>query len=247
MILYLLLIVSSQACDFPIYKKITPLHKDTVYIVRQMNVNRQFHEQFTMKNLNESLYHRNVHTMSPWKRPGNFKQAVFSEFLNDHIKKYEDMSLSDIIIYPEDRMIYPFLYSPNDIRMDYNNKQTTQTIIPKHISKLHSCSHLSRIGPTDRFNAEYFIGARGQGANFHKHNEIFTQITSGKKLWMVISDFDHVDIGPEELIASNIRSLLKNKRVKRCMAYAGDLIHIPKNTIHGSFNYKTTLASGCIL
>jgi len=245
MLLYFLLLVAAAACDFPIYKKITPLHKNTVYIIRNMNINTKFHEEFNLDKLNNSLFETSVHTMSPWKRPGNFKQVVFSDFLENNILRYEAMSLSDIIGYPEDRMLYPFLYSPTEINMNYNNKESTRTIIPQKIARLHSCEHLKRIG--SNFNTEYFIGARGQGANFHSHNEIFTQITHGKKLWMVINDFDDVNIGPKELIAHNIRSLLTNKRVKKCIARAGDLIHIPKNTIHGSFNYRTTLASGCIL
>ena len=235
--------MATDACDFPIYKRITPLNKDIVYIVRNMNINKKFHEEFTLEKLNNSLFKTSVHTISPWRRPGNFKRDFFSTVLENNILKYEDMPLSDIIDNPEDRMLYPFLYSPMEINMDY--KELRRTIIPHHIGRLHSCEHLNHIGSD--FHDEYFIGARGQGANFHFHGEIFTQVISGKKVWMVINDFNHVDILPEDLIANNIRSLLKNKHVKKCTAYEGDLIHIPKNTIHGSFNYNTTLAAGCIL
>lgn len=242
MLLYFLLIVATHACDFPIYSKITPEHKNMVYIVRNMDINKKFHEEFTLEKLNHSLFKTQIHTISPWRRPGNFKQILFADFFENNILKYENMTLTEIISYPEDRMFYPFLYSPMQID---TYEDLRRTIIPSPIDSLHSCEHLNHIGSS--FHKEYFIGARGQGANFHLHGEIFTQVVSGKKLWMVIDDFEHIDMGPEELIANNINSLLKNTDVKKCIAYAGDLIHIPKNIIHGSFNYKTTLASGCIL
>lgn len=241
----ILLFVTVSACDFPVYNSVDPSKRNEVYVVRKVSVNKAFHNAFTLENINRSLHSVEVHTMSPWKRPDNFDTVQFSPFLQNSIMKYHDMKVEEILKKPETRMLYPFKSRPDRQRMTYNDASTTKSIIPPHIRKLHTCKHLRRV--RKRFEREYFIGAKGQGANFHSHNEIFTHIASGKKLWMIADNFYDTGLRPNDLIAEKITELVINRKIKRCVTEQEDLIHIPKGSIHGTFNLETTLASGCIL
>lgn len=207
---------------------------EEVYMIRKHSANKMFNELFTIENLNKSIS-QTVFTMQPLQQPMDYKRVIFQKFIDKHYTEYENMSFKEILKRPYTRMLYP-------------HANSSYPIVPDHILHHHSCDHVKQFGV--KRNWDFFISAKGQSANFHAHDEIFTQVASGKKLWMIANnykDLHALGIGPRDTPAKNIYGLIRDKRIRKCVAGPGDIIHIPKNAIHGMFNLKNTMASGCII
>ena len=127
---------------------------------------------------------------------------------------------------------------------------TTHPVLPDEMHELHNCSFAGEIAQTNSTTWDYFLSAKGQSVNFHAHNAIFTQVTKGKKLWLIPEDMDvlrEIGVGERDTPALHIEKLINHPRVKTCVAEENDITYIPLTTLHGVFNLETTLAHGCII
>ena len=236
--MYLLLIYSNALhvpCDFPEYSK--PLGSKTreVYILRNKTIHPRFNEMFTIENMKSYLKNKRVFTMEPLRQPSNYKRMGFSKFIRNHFDAYKKQKFKTLLKKPYTRMLYPHFNS-------------TTPIIPPDILQHHSCDYVKGFGL--KRNWDFFISAKGQSANFHAHDEIFTQVVSGEKLWMIANNYNDIQdigLGPYETPSKHIKRLIRDKRIKKCIAKKNDIIHIPKGAIHAMFNLKNTLAASCII
>lgn len=135
---------------------------------------------------------------------------------------------------------------PLDTRIIQAKYNTTHTILSRKMKRLHNCSFIEKYGLQP--DKEYFISAKGKSANFHSHNEIFTQISHGSKLWFTTSSqtLQKIFWAQNMTPAMRINELLENKNVKKCITNTSDVIHLPDKTFHATINLENTLAHGCV-
>ena len=134
--------------------------------------------------------------------------------------------------------------------MPFMRYNTTHPVPPKYMVDLHDCEFARQLAPAKEASWDYFLSAKGQSVNFHQHNAIFTQVTSGRKLWMFPEHgevLEELHISKQKTPASYIEKLINHPRVKTCVAEAGDTTFIPTKMLHGVFNLETTLAHGCVI
>ncbi len=239
-LLFLLLITPIKAsfdipCDFVEYDSIRPENSGEVYIVRDQKHNRGFRDAFTLDTINKTMHDQQILKMNPYNHPSNFEVDIFSTFVQDHILKYDDLDIEDILNDTlEPHMIYPFL-------------NHTHSIIPKYISRLHTCDYCAFVGL--KRHPDFFMGTKGQGVNFHQHNEIFHHLYSGKKIWFIVNDFTVIEntLNPDNLIAGHVRELIDDDRVRKCIVGPNDIIHVPRMVVHGTFHLERTMAAACLI
>lgn len=222
-------------CDFPEYEIPLRSKSKQVYIMRNKSIHPQFNKLFTIKNMVSYLKNKPVFSMEPYHQPSIYKRVNFTTFIRKHFTAYEKRKMKSLLKNPYTRMLYPHFNS-------------TTPIIPPEILKYHSCDYVKHFGL--KRNWDFFISAKGQSANFHAHDEIFTQIVSGEKLWLIannLHDLHDIGIRPNETPSMHIRKLIRDKRIKKCVAKENDIIHIPTGTMHAMFNIKNTLAASCII
>lgn len=222
-------------CDFSEYNDLQNSKNEEVYIIKNKSIHPRFNELFTIDNMIPYLEKKQVFTMEPLRQPSNYKRVGFSKFIRNHFDAYKKQKFKTLLKRPYIRMLYPHFNS-------------TTPIIPPDILKHHSCDYVKHLGL--KRNWDFFISAKGQSANFHAHDEIFTQVVSGEKLWMIARNYNDIqDIGlsPYETPSKHIKKLIRDKRIKKCIAKENDIIHIPKGAIHAMFNLKNTMAASCII
>jgi len=224
-------------CNFVEFEKPQLYHEP--YILRNRSYNTAFNKAYSIKNLKNALKDHPFMSMQPRFAPMDYVKESFSTFINEHVLKYENMSLWEIINREE-----------LDTRMPFMRFNTTHPVLPDEMHVLHNCSFAGEIGQIRQTTWDYFLSAKGQSVNFHRHNGIFTQVTKGRKLWLIPEDMsvlEEIGVGKMETPASHIEDLINHPRVKTCVAEENDIAYIPDKTLHGVFNLETTLAHGCIL
>ena len=230
----LLLIPIVQACDFVELPDIS-VNPHQIYVVRNHSSNREWNKGFTLQNMHKTLHSKVIQHALPQTRPADFKSMVFAEFLEKHILWYDTKPLNTT---KEHRAIMTFDdYPRHDIFGDIFGSLTNG----------HSCEHI-RTHDGDQWR-DYFIGTKGAGVNFHQHAEIFHQLVSGKKLWLILENFSTIQDfhGPRDAIAPKINKIMQLDGVKTCIIGPGDIIHVPQNTIHGIFNLETSISTACLI
>jgi len=208
-------------------------HTEEVYVVRNHPSNKEWNKEFTLENMDKHVHSNIIPHMKPLNAPDDFKTMRFSTFLEKHILKYDDQSLEEILMNDyEDRMLFPFV-------------NHSHTIFPS-LTDGHSCEHMEQYAV--KVNKDYFIGAKGSGVNFHQHHEIFNQLVSGKKLWLILDDYTTLNgvHGPRDIISPKIMELVELDGIKLCIMEPGDIIHLPADTIHATFNIETSISTACI-
>ena len=224
-------------CNFPEFDK--PILYHEPYILRNSTIHKQFNEVYTIENLKEALGDTYIMSMAPVWRPEQYDKVKFSSFIDKHLLKYDNMSLYHLI--KKQKL---------DIRMPFMRYNTTHPVPPKYMQDLHNCSFAREVAPGNLTTWDYFLSAKGQSVNFHKHNAIFTAVTKGKKLWLLPEHeevLEELHISKQKTPASYIEKLINHPRVKTCIEEAGDIVYIPPKQLHGIFNLETTLAHGCIV
>lgn len=220
-------------CDFMELPDISSDRAEEIYVVRNHPSNKEWNKDFTLENMNKSIHSKIIPHMKPLNAPDDFKIMRFSDFLKNNILKYDEKSLEEILMNDyEERMLFPFV-------------NHSHTIFPS-LTDGHSCEHMEQYAV--KVNKDYFIGAKGSGVNFHQHHEIFNQLVSGKKLWLILDDYSALNglHGPSDIISPKIMELVELEGIKLCISGPSDIIHIPKNTIHATFNLETSISSACI-
>lgn len=224
-------------CNIPEFEK--PILYHEPYILRNSSINKEFNKVYTIKNLKEALKDGLFMTMQPLWRPEQYLKASFSNFVDRHLLKYDNMTLHDIL----DKPVL-------DTRMPFMRYNTTHPVPPKYMIDLHNCSFARDVAPGNLTTWDYFLSAKGQSVNFHRHNAIFTQTVSGKKLWLLPEDesvLEDLHLSKIETPASNIVNIINHPKVKTCVASTNDIVFIPPKGLHGIFNLETTLAHGCVI
>ena len=238
-LLFLLFLTRASANMFNFDCQLTELpdissdHTEEIYVVRDQPSNREWNKEFTLENMNKSIHSKVIPHMKPLNAPDDFKIMRFSDFLKKHILKYDDKSLEEILMNDyEERMLFPFV-------------NHSHTIVPS-LTGGHSCEYMEEYAL--KVNKDYFVGAKGSGVNFHQHHEIFNQLVSGKKLWLILDDYSSLSgiHGPSDIISPKIMELVELDGIKMCIMEPGDIIHLPKDTIHATFNLETSISSACI-
>ena len=226
----LLLIPIVQACDFVELPDISA-NKDLIYVVRNHSSNREWNKGFTLQNMNKTLHSKVIQHVLPQSRPADFKSMGFAEFLEKHILWYDTKPLNTT---KEHRAIMTFDEYP---RLDIFGSLTNG----------HSCEH-TRTHNGHQWK-DYFIGTKGAGVNFHYHSEVFHQLVSGKKLWIILENLSTIQDshGPRDAIAPKINKIMQLDGVKTCIIGPGDIIHVPQHTIHGIFNMETSISTACLI
>ena len=104
----------------------------------------------------------------------------------------------------------------------------------------------------------YGLGGPYSGIYFHAHPGVFNEVVHGQKLWLTYSwdkysklisngafgKFDDVrngDVSAAWFISKVLPTLSVRKRPKRCLAEQGDVVYIPKDTVHLTMNLGDTL------
>lgn len=220
-------------CDFP--EKTEFVNSSKPYIIRNSSLNAEFNALFTAENLLKELENTTILTYLPYAQPSGHQKENFGERFRNHFLKYANMSMKDILS-----------QEPLDTRYILTRFNSTHPILPKYILEKHKCEFL---GPSYKSQWNFFIGAKGQGTNFHAHMETWTQTTSGKKLWMFPEDgqvLQQLGMTPNQSPSSSIKMLLREKSVKKCIANKNDIIYIPHMKYHGVFNLENSLANSCV-
>lgn len=221
------------SCDFTELQDISSSHVKNVYVVRNHYSNFQWNKNFTIENINKTIHSKIIPHMTPANAPTDFKVMKFSDFLTNHLLEHDKKSMEEIMMNDyEERMLFPF-------------ENHTHTIFPS-LTDGHSCEYMDQYAK--KVHKDYFVGAKGTGVNFHQHHEIFNQLVSGKKLWLILDDYTSLNglMGPDDIIAPKILDLIEMKEIKMCILFPGDIIHVPKDIIHATFNLKTSISSACI-
>lgn len=224
-------------CNFVEFEKPQQYHEP--YILRNRSYNAAFNKAYTIKNLKNALKDHPFMSMQPLYAPIEYVKESFSKFIDEHVLKYDNMSLWEIVN-----------RETLDTRMPFMRFNTTHPVLPDEMHELHNCSFAGEIAQTNSTTWDYFLSAKGQSVNFHAHNAIFTQVTKGKKLWLIPEDMDvlrEIGVGERDTPALHIEKLINHPRVKTCVAEENDITYIPLKTLHGVFNLETTLAHGCII
>ncbi|GMH51102.1 hypothetical protein TrRE_jg9010 [Triparma retinervis] len=104
----------------------------------------------------------------------------------------------------------------------------------------------------------YGLGGPYSGIYFHAHPGVFNEVVHGQKLWLTYSwdkysklisngafgKFDDVrngDVSAAWFISKVLPTLNARRRPKRCLAEQGDVVYIPKDTVHLTMNLGDTL------
>ena len=221
-------------CDFPELLDISSDRMTEMYVVRNHASNKEWNKGFTLENMNYTISSKTISHFHPLAKPVDYRSMEFSEFLLEHILEYHDMPLEEILaMRSEERMLFPF-------------ENESHTIFPS-LTDGHSCDYLLPFGITE-LATDYFIGAKGSGLNFHQHEEVFNQLVSGKKLWLIVDDYSFlsgIDISGST-ISSKIMDLIQSEGIKKCITLKGDIMHVPKDIVHATFNLETSISSACI-
>lgn len=226
--LILLLIPIVQACDFVEFPDISA-NPHQIYVVRNHSSNREWNKGFTLRNMNKTIHSKLIRHYLPQSKPAHFESMVFAEFLEKHILSYDKKPLNTT---KKHRMLRT------------HSDRITRTDIFDSLTNEHSCDYTIRKSFKD-----FFIGTKGAGVNFHQHAEVFHQLVSGKKLWLILEDYSIIQdfLGPRDAIAPKINKLVQLDGVKTCIIGPGDIIHVPQYTIHGIFNLETSISTACLI
>ena len=197
-----------------------------VYVMRNHSSNVEWNKGFTLDSMNRSMHSQSVEHYLPYSVPTDYRHIKFSHFLEEHLLRYDghlDPKESHRMLLS---MINPF------------------TSVFGSLTDGHSCDHTGKPSMED-----YFIGAKGAGVNVHQHQEIYHQLISGRKLFLIVDDYSVLKdvLGPLDAIGPKVKKLLNMDDVKKCIIEPGDIMHLPKNTIHGVFNLETSISSGCVI
>ena len=218
-------------CDFDIYNTIQQ-DRTAPYVIRDFKtaVSKDFKSAYTFYNLNKTLHNVKVPTMLAHSYPTDIVEKTFHEYLTEDLNPFLTVETDTY----NDRMLLP---------MKFENGQR-QSVIPLTIRNLHTCDYMKDL--YDSVEKEYYIGSAGQGANFHKHMEIYNQVIHGEKIWfLAFKESDVSSIAGEKLLVDNLWSVLNNENIKKCKLYENDIIYVPSNVYHATFNLKPTLAAAC--
>lgn len=172
----------------------------------------------TLADMNSSMHGQRVQHYLPYSMPADYQSMPFGEFLEEHILRYEGQPYSY-----DHRMLATMSYPTEDIFGEL----------------------------TSDFECEYrdfFVGARGSGVNFHEHLAIDHYLLSGSKMWFFVEDYSVIAdvLGPMEAIGPKVETLKSWPGVSVCVLEAGEMMHVPKNVIHGVFNLETSISAGCL-
>ena len=235
-IIYCLFIVSTTAfeisCDIDIYDTVQTDTSEP-YVVRNYvdALSAEFKHSYTFENINKTLHNVSVPTMAAYSFPHDVIEKTFHDYLIDDVYPFMSFEVSKY----NERMLLP---------VRFEGGSTPVSVIPSSIRDLHKCDYIKHLHSS--VQEEFYIGSAGQGANFHKHMEIYNQIIHGKKIWFLTFNEDDVQgIAGEKLLADNIKSVINNKNIKRCTLEENDMIFVPKGMYHATFNLKPTLAAAC--
>lgn len=218
-------------CDFDIYDTVQQ-GLTTPYVIRNFKnaMTKEFKSAYTFHNLNKTLHNVKVPTMLAHSYPTDIIEKTFHEYLVDNINPFLTVE-TDVY---NDRMLLP---------MRFENGQR-KSIIPSTIQKLHTCDYMKHLYTS--VEKEYYIGSAGQGANFHKHMEIYNQVIHGEKVWfLAYKEGDISKVAGEKLLIDNLWSVMENKKIQKCKLYENDMIYVPSNVYHATLNLKPTLAAAC--
>jgi len=229
------IIVSTTAfeisCDIDIYDAVqTDTSKP--YVVRNYvdALSEEFKDSYTFENINRTLHNVSVPTMAAYSFPHEVVEKTFHDYLIDDVYPFMTFEVSKY----NKRMLLPVRFERGKMN----------SVIPSSIRNLHKCDYMKHL--YSAVEEEFYIGSAGQGANFHKHMEIYNQVVHGKKIWfLAFNEGDIQGIAGEKLLADNINSVINNKNIKRCTLEENDLIFVPMGIYHATFNLKPTLAAAC--
>lgn len=226
-------------CDFPEYTDDVGKDRRETYIIRKHPANAEFRKLYTWENIMKEYKDSVVLTFEPWQSPSVHKKTIFGPFVERAYKAYDNVNLNYLINNPEEntRVLKG--------RLDANNP-----LVPDYIWEKYGCDFLNATAEFE-YSWDFFLGSKGSSVNFHYHNEIYTQIVSGKKLWLIPPSVDYVqkDLGwaEESYPRDKITEIMNDPNIRKCVAEPGDIFHIPRYQAHGVMNLETTIAAACVV
>lgn len=218
----------------------SPVNYDKPYIIRNSSFNAEFNRHYTLKNISKYLKNTTVTTVAPWQRPTRYLKVNFDKVLETLIFPYENMSLHEAV---QER-------KKNNARAPWMRFNLSHSILPPKVHEKHTCKPFHNATQKNLTQWDYFMGGKANSVMCHQHNSIFTQVTSGKKLWLFPESpevLNEMGLSPTMTPTDMIEDLVNNPKVKQCVALPNDITFIPYTTFHCVFNMETTLAHGCIV
>jgi hypothetical protein len=225
-------------CDFPEYTDDVGKNKKETYIIRNHPANPEFKELLTIENIMKEYKDRVVLTFEPQQSPTVFKKAILGPIMKRAYEAYDKVNLNYMINNPEE-----------NIRVLKGRFDAQTPLIPEYIFDKFSCGHINDTAPYS-WSWDFFIGSRGSSINFHEHNEIYTQMVRGRKLWLLAPSLDYthnvLGLPKDRFPRDKITEIMNDPNIKKCVSGPNDIFHIPHLATHGVMNLDTTVAYGCV-
>ena len=225
-------------CDFPEYTDDVGKNTKQAYIIRNHPANPEFRELLTFENILKEWKDETVLTFEPQQSPSVFKKAILGPFLKHNYEAYDNVNLNYLINNPEE-----------NTRQLKGRFDAQRPLVPAYIWDKYSCDHINDTTPYS-YGWDMFLGSKGSSINFHEHNEIYTQVVTGKKLWMIAPSVDYVQnvlgLPKDHYPREKITEIMNDPKIRKCVAEPGDIFHIPRMATHGVMNLETTIAYACV-
>lgn len=217
-----------------------PVNYNKPYIIRNSSFNSDFNAHHSIRNLQKYLKNTTVMSVAPWQKPTRYLKTTFDKVLETLIFPYENMSLYEAVHKRRN----------SNSRAPWMRFNLTHSLIPPDVHARHTCTPFYNATIKNFTQWDYFMGGKANSVMCHQHNSIFTQVTSGKKLWLFPESpevLNEMGLTPTMTPTDMIEELVNNPKVKQCVAFPNDITFIPYTTFHCVFNIETTLAHGCIV
>ena len=205
------------------------------YIVRNHKSNMDFHKDFTLREMNLSLAHTYIEHSEYTPDLRNIENMFFSDFLHEHIMRHDHKTIDEILV--------------TNHQYEYRMMITDTAKAFGYLVRTHSCSYMEHIANGEDPIRNFMVEAKGAGINFNRHGDMYHQLSSGQKVFLLLRDIDDLEgiHGPRSSISWNILELLALKSIKTCVLNPGDIIRIPQFMIYATFNMETSISSSCTL
>lgn len=188
-------------------------------------------------------------SMAP-KTPA-WRKTTLNDYIDNHVLKLQNMSIYEAL---ESNITRTYLWGPtdsnrlHDIEDDHNVKRHRTNFIPVDMYSKYKCPWKYK----DIELSIFGLAGKYTGLPFHKHAWGSNEVVYGKKLWLLYPPEEKINTKNYtsiDMLFTMIEHYIDDEsfyQPQMCIQNPGDVINIPGNWNHMTFNLETTLMVGCV-
>jgi len=220
-------------CDIPQYESMPNEWLNKAFVVRNHHVPDSFKAEVELDTLYTKYGHLEIgidHPASTRPPSPYWQRSTMKDYIDNHVLRFHNNSMEYKM---EADYLDMTLFGPTDILLHGDG----HNMIPKDVQDQYQCTTREKL---------FGLGVKGTGFNFHAHTQVFNHLIYGKKLWFLTDTVPSIsDRTSMSLIVHDLLREREKLNLKVCILEDGDMISIPTNMYHATFNLETSFFVVC--